>query len=223
MVSNLRSIVSHIRSRYVLTGISCDQVLFLSFIFSFFHLSVFSQTGTGDSVVPHILVDTFPVVRLMDSSVSAEGITRDQLNEAAFLQMLSRVENEAADPARSVLSAGRNIVYHQRSVIRGSCWDFVNEIFRRTGHEQENRTTIFRSAVNGPYADPELIRPGDWIYHRNYSYRNIPHSAIFIEWVDKERRIAYTLSYAGEGRRSVARYLKYDLRKVYQVVRPGGI
>lgn len=144
-------------------------------------------------------------------------------SDADFQQMLMQVEEEANDRARAVLYAGRKWVYEERSVIRGSCWDFVNEIYRRTGHGSSNRTMVFRSSERGPYAEPDLIRPGDWIYHRNYSYRNIPHSAIFIGWVDRDRRIAYTLSYAGDGRRSVARYLKYDLRKVYQIVRPGAM
>jgi hypothetical protein len=185
-------------------------------------LQVHAQAVVIDTISPPS-TDTI-ATGISDSSSGAPGRSVTYgLKDMEFMELLRQVEGEAPDPARAVLSEGRKWVFEERGIIRGSCWDFVNEIFRRTGHVSNNRSIVFKGAVNGPYADPDLIRPGDWIYHRNYSYRNIPHSAIFIGWVDRDRRIAYTLSYAGEGRRSVARYLQYDLRKVYQIVRPGGI
>lgn len=222
MICNVRSISSHIRDRYVRLKCVMPKHIILSFLFISIVNAGMSQQDKPDTL-PLSQPDTISRTMPIQAAGTPDFTGMGSMEDADFRQMLLRLEEDATDPARAVLSAGRKWVYEDRSVIRGSCWDFVNEIFRRTGHESQNRTTVFRSAERGPYADPDLIRPGDWIYHRNYSYRNIPHSAIFIGWVDRDRRIAYTLSYAGEGRRSVARYLKYDLRKVYQIVRPGGI
>lgn len=52
----------------------------------------------------------------------------------------------------------------------------------------------------GPYADCSILRAGDWIYHINYSYGGVEHSAIFVCWKDKEEKIAITLSYVGQNR-----------------------
>ncbi|MBL7996243.1 DUF2914 domain-containing protein, partial [bacterium] len=53
----------------------------------------------------------------------------------------------------------------------------------------------------------------------NHSYNNIEHSAIFIEWIDIENKIALMLSYGGESRREPARYIPYDLSSVYGITR----
>jgi hypothetical protein len=210
------------RDRYVRLKCVIHKRTIHLFLFISFVNPARSQQDKPDTL-PVPQPDTITMAMPMQTTGHPDFSGMGSMDDEAFQQMLLRVEEGAADPARAILTAGRKWVYEEHSIIRGSCWDFVNEIFRRTGHESQNRTTVFRSAERGPYADADLIRPGDWIYHRNYSYRNIPHSAIFIGWVDRDKRIAYTLSYAGEGRRSVARYLKYDLRKVYQIVRPGGI
>jgi len=55
-----------------------------------------------------------------------------------------------------------------------------------------------------------LIERGDWIYHINYSYAKVEHSGIFVDWVDRERKLALMLSYAGERRKTPARYKVYD-------------
>jgi hypothetical protein len=221
MIYSKKSNASHLRHRYVpIFEPSLKQIILYLFLISSVP-SLFAQGGSPDTIPAQEKPDSLLKLVSTPASASDRQEMKSIVSDEPFQQLLDRVAAEAADPARSVLSEGRKMVYQDRGIIRGSCWTFVNEIFRRTGHESDNRTTVFRSGVNGPYADPDMIKAGDWIYHRNYSYRNIPHSAIFIEWVDRDRRIAYTLSYAGEGRRSVARYLKYDLRKVYQIVRPG--
>lgn len=56
-------------------------------------------------------------------------------------------------------------------------------------------------------------------YHINYGYHGIEHSGLFIGWIDKEKGIGLTLSYAGEHRGETARYRAYDLTGVYQIVR----
>ena len=72
----------------------------------------------------------------------------------------------------------------------------------------------------GPYARVGLIRPGDWLYHVNHSYRNSPHSGIFVRWTNRRRKIARMVSYAGSRRNEPGRYRDYDLSSVYRITRP---
>lgn len=108
----------------------------------------------------------------------------------------------------------------ERLIVRGSCWDYINEVFRRAGYSAQ-RETVFQSKETGPYATLFDIAPGDWLYHVNYSYGTV-HSGIFVYWEDEERMIGTTLSYGGEHRNAPGRYRTYDLSGVYQVIRPVG-
>ena len=106
----------------------------------------------------------------------------------------------------------------ERFIIRGGCWDYLNEVFHRAGIERE---TVFKgSYAAGPYADVASLRSGDWLYYINHGYNDIEHSGLFVGWLDKPSRQALILSYAGERRREPARYKVYDLSHVYQVMRP---
>ena len=116
-----------------------------------------------------------------------------------------------------VLQVGREIAIINKEIITGSCWDFVNYVYKKSGAE---KTSIFRSKKGGPYAKPEMVKPGDWIYHINYSYKNIEHSAIFVCWKDIEKRIAVTLSYAGGNRKLPGKYGTYNLKGIYSIQRP---
>ena len=118
-----------------------------------------------------------------------------------------------------ILQLGRQMAVIDKTVVRGSCWDFVNEVYRRAG-SASNKTTVFKSKKSGPYANPELVKPGDWLYHINYDYTNNEHSAIFVCWKDFKKRIAVTLSYAGMNRNQPARYGTYNLRGIYSIFRP---
>jgi len=122
--------------------------------------------------------------------------------------------------AKKVLETGFEMAFVYRTMIKGSCWDFVNEVFRRSGITEKEKKTIFRSAKNGPYATPDMVQPGDWIYHINHQYNNIEHSAIFVCWKDFAKKIAVTLSYAGRNRSAAAKYAEYDLKSIYSIFRP---
>jgi len=106
-------------------------------------------------------------------------------------------------------------------LVRGSCWDYIDATFTRAGCSRAKRITVFRSKKHGPYANSKLIRPGDWLYFINGSYHNSEHSAIFIKWVDRKKKIARMLSYQGESKRKPARYKNYHLSKVYNIMRAG--
>jgi hypothetical protein len=124
------------------------------------------------------------------------------------------------DPGLHVLSVGREICFVEKEIIIGSCWDFVNAVYTRAGYVGQKRETIFKSAKTGPYAPVESLRPGDWLFFLNQEFGGIEHSAIFVGWVNKERRIAKTLDYVGGKRAKVGKYTAHELSFVYTVIRP---
>jgi len=104
-------------------------------------------------------------------------------------------------------------------LVKGSCWDYIDATFNRAGIPRKHRVTAFKSKKRGPYAKISQIKSGDWLYFINTSYHNSEHSAIFIDWIDKKRKIACMLSYQGEGKRKPARYKNYKLSRVYNIMR----
>jgi len=141
----------------------------------------------------------------------------------SLLDTLLAAESRATRVGRKVLATAREMTLDRREIVRGSCWDYTNAIYNRTGYpnNKTGRKTVFRSSKeNGPYADAALIQPGDWLYYINHSYNGIEHSAIFVKWINLDGRTALMLSYGGEKRREPARYLSYDISHVYQIVRP---
>ena len=140
-----------------------------------------------------------------------------------LLDTLLAAESRATRAGRKVLATAREMTLDRREIVRGSCWDYTNAVYNRTGYpnNKTGRKTVFRSSKeNGPYADAALIQPGDWLYYINHSYNGIEHSAIFVKWINLDERTALMLSYGGEKRKEPARYLPYDIRHVYQIVRP---
>jgi len=122
-------------------------------------------------------------------------------------------------PGHKVLETGFKMSLLDKTIIKGSCWDFVNEVYRRSGVD-EKKEVVFRSQKKGPYANANMVKPGDWIYHINYQYNNIEHSAIFVCWKDFKNRIAITLSYAGGNRNLPGKYGEYKLSSIYSIFRP---
>lgn len=117
-----------------------------------------------------------------------------------------------------ILQTAYNMTERERVIVRGSCWDYVNEIFNRAGYPPARRKTVFKSTPQGPFAF-EQIRAGDWLYFTNYNYQNNPHSSLFIKWHDKSKKLGLMLSYAGESRNVPASFKVYDLRSVYRIIR----
>jgi hypothetical protein len=112
-----------------------------------------------------------------------------------------------------------NLALISKTIIIGSCWDFVNEVYKRAGVSSAKKT-IFKSKLKGPYANLKLVKPGDWVYHINKSYNNVEHSAIFVCWKDLDKKLAITLSYAGMKRSVPASYGTYDLSNIFAIFRP---
>ena len=124
----------------------------------------------------------------------------------------------ASGHAKKVLKEAQDM-FRKKVIVRGSCWDYINAVYHNAGFGYKKRHMVYKSKKRGPYADVGLIRPGDWIYHVNYSYGRVGHSGIFIGWIDKKNKLALMLSYAGERRKTPARYKVYDLSSVYTIIR----
>jgi hypothetical protein len=118
-----------------------------------------------------------------------------------------------------ILKVGYQMALIDRCIIKGSCWDFVNEVYRRSG-SADTKETIFRSHKKGSFAPSSIVQPGDWIYHINHQFNNSEHSAIFICWKDFEKKIAITLSYAGGNRNLPGHYGEYHIDNIYSIFRP---
>ncbi|KAB2877512.1 DUF2914 domain-containing protein [bacterium] len=133
--------------------------------------------------------------------------------------LITKAEKKASEDGRNVLETGRTMTLKNKEILPGSCWDYANAVYDRAGYSWGKREDVFKSAKTGPYADVSKIKYGDWLYYVNHSYNNIEHSAIFIEWIDIENKLALMLSYGGESRREPARYIPYDLSSVYGITR----
>jgi hypothetical protein len=128
------------------------------------------------------------------------------------------IESVLPSPSKQILATGRKMALDDKTIIKGSCWDWINEVFNRAGYGT-NKKVIYKSKKNGPYVDINLIKPGDWLYYVNYSYHGIEHSGIFIYWKDFEKKIGVILSYGGRNRNETGRYLSYNLKSVYYITR----
>jgi hypothetical protein len=140
--------------------------------------------------------------------------------QGIMLSMIKQAEKEADKPGKAVLETGRKMVLEDKAIVTGSCWTWVNECFIRAGYGA-NRYIAFKSKKAGPYIDVDEIKPGDWLYFVNHSYRRIGHSGIFVYWVDKDKKIGVTMSYRGRNKQEPGRYKKYLLKDVYYITRPG--
>lgn len=163
----------------------------------------------------------FPLVLLVGSAcVLQVGCGHKQSTVPAGEPLVASAPLLSTNAGQAVLAKGLQMTKVQRLILPGGCWDYANAVYNRAGYPSGKRVTVFKgSKANGPYADADMIQPGDWLYYINHSYRGIEHSAIFVKWEDKSRRMATMLSYGGENRKEPARYRTYDLSNVYQIIR----
>jgi hypothetical protein len=130
---------------------------------------------------------------------------------------LTRAAAQSAPGARRVLDAVK-VMLDGVVVTRGSCYTWVNAVYRRAGGP---RQTVFEGDRRTRWADASLLRPGDWVFFINHSYNDVTHSAIFVAWVDERARVALMVSYPGGNRDAPGRFSDYELTNVYQLVRMG--
>jgi hypothetical protein len=129
--------------------------------------------------------------------------------------LLLQAEQQASGGARRVLATARALI-DDGVVIRGTCFTWLNAVYRRAGGRQ---TTGYSGDRRGRYASGEQLVPGDWVHFINHSYGGVTHSAIFIAWIDRAASVALTVSYPGERREVPGRFRDYALTSVYRIDR----
>lgn len=129
----------------------------------------------------------------------------------------------SADPGRHVILTARGMMSRNETV-RGSCYAYLSEVFSRAGHEGwRTRTIVHRSGREGPYANLDLIRPGDWLYIVNHPEATPvgTHSVLFVGWEDRARGYARVIEHSGWGAGpSAGQERGYDVSRTYRIVRP---
>lgn len=121
---------------------------------------------------------------------------------------------------QEILRTAEIIAFEQKRIIRGSCWDFVNEVYNEAGYPENKRTIVFKGSSAGPYANVNDLKPGDWVMHINMEYHNVEHSSIFIGWADRGKKLAKVLDYAGMDKARSGGYDKHTYAKIFCIVRP---
>lgn len=138
-----------------------------------------------------------------------------------YAPLIARAEATDNPAGRKVLKEAHRMIA-SGVIIPGSCWNWLDTVYRQCGYGKENRRVLFSASEKGPYAPLSLLRPGDWIFHRNHAYGNIGHSGMFVGWIDRQHHRALMVSYGGEGRQRPGRYRVYDISHTYHIIRPGG-
>jgi hypothetical protein len=157
------------------------------------------------------------------SEAASPAPTQDQMIgeiDPELTKTLDAAEKDASPEGRLVLATGRKMALVDREVILGACWDYANTVYKRAGFPSNGRKTIFNRPKTGPYADPGLFRPGDFLSYSHDEKGEWVHSAIFVGWTDAGEHVALMLSYPGGKRPVPASYSRYELTRVFRVVRP---
>lgn len=139
----------------------------------------------------------------------------------------SNVAVEPAPPPASV--AGSRVLetaermVDDGTVVRGSCHRYIETVYDSAGYRGwRRRSVIFRGNRNGPYADLDLIQPGDWLYIVNHPELTPvgTHSVIFMGWEDRARGYARVVSYVGGMQDRPGDIVGYDVSLTYRITRP---
>lgn len=136
----------------------------------------------------------------------------------ATAQVVAMRHAQEKTPGAKVLQTAIAMV-NAGEIILGSCGDYVNAVYTRAGFTAEKRGNVYLQPETGPYAEPSILKPGDWVMYKNLPYGEIGHSAIFVEWIDFQKRSALTIEYVGNSRSVPGRYREADLTKLWGVVR----
>lgn len=138
---------------------------------------------------------------------------------ACKCDILSQFKDTLCELGFNVIQEGYNFSFVNKNIIKGSCWDYVNRIYKNSNSGSIKRTVYMSKKESHTFADKSILKPGDWIYHVNYDFNNVEHSAIFVCWKDYNNGIGITLSYAGMHRNTTAKFGAYNLNGVYAVYR----
>ena len=138
-----------------------------------------------------------------------------------YAKLLIAAEQKAPPSGKKVLETGRKMALLEQKIIKGGCWDYVNAVYEKAGFPIKGKRTVLLNVKKNvkPNFALENLQPGDFLSYINHSYHNSEHSAIFVDWMDKEKNMALMLSYAGESRQEPARYRPYDVSDIFYIAR----
>lgn len=142
-------------------------------------------------------------------------------SSATSLTPVASSEPNASPAGQRVLETAHRLV-DDGTVIRGSCYRYIDTVFTEAGHDGWRRQeTVFRAPTRGPYADLDLLQPGDWLFIVNHPDRRPvgTHSVIFVGWIDRAAGYAETISYVGGGRERPGDRVGYDVTRTYRIQR----
>lgn len=134
-----------------------------------------------------------------------------------FVTMTSNLARGSTPGAKVLGNALKKIL--DKTIIKGSCYDWINLVYTELGYTGTKRQTVWSGKETGPFADPLLLQPGDWIMFKNQTYGDIGHSGIFLGWLDFETRSAIVIGYAGQSRTMPGRFREYDISRLFGIVR----
>jgi hypothetical protein len=135
-------------------------------------------------------------------------------------ECIGSLDNFSQDLPTGFLVLNKGLELYQTNFkTSGSCWTYVNKVYDMAGFTSGKRDVIYAAKKGTLIQDPSIIMPGDWLFHINYSFRNVEHSAIFVCWQDKEKLLAVTLSHVGQNKYVGGDFGVYDLKGVYRVTR----
>ena len=64
-----------------------------------------------------------------------------------------------------------------------------------------------------------MIEAGDWLYFVNHSFSESEHSAIFVTWLDEDRKEALMVNYIGGSKKRPGTYKRFIIDEVYNIIR----
>lgn len=128
-------------------------------------------------------------------------------------------QNTPAIEQNHILQTGFDMV-NSGEIVRGSCWDYIDTLYTRSGYPRNSRTYVFKTSKNRPpFAPLNQIKAGDWLYFINHSYGKVEHSGVFVKWQNRKKGKAVILSYGGENRKKPGRFRVYDINEVFTIIR----
>ena len=152
-----------------------------------------------------------------DEKDNSTYFKRPSFSFKSFLAMTEKRAKENTPGGRVLANALQKI--KAKTIIKGSCYDWINLVYKECGYKGKKRKRIFWGKEAGPYANPLLLQPGDWIMFKNLTYGEIGHSGIFLGWLDFEKRSAIVIGYAGQKRTMPGRFREYDITRLFNITR----
>jgi len=95
-----------------------------------------------------------PQTRLFINNSCKDNISNQTKKKVSVVKTYSRA-------GLDILAMGKKMV-NARTIVRGSCWDYINEVYNKAGYPRSKRITIFSGKrISSYYARQDKIQPGD--------------------------------------------------------------